>query len=91
MTPLPRRLSQIPKTQGAHRRVETLPAHRLAGAHKHGALYSSRRAPHYSSRRGPGEAYLVLRVGEFNAPGKLSLTQATSLSRFQCCETLMNA
>ena len=35
---------------GAHK---TLPAHQLAGAHRHGALYSSHRAPHYSSRRGP--------------------------------------
>ena len=25
--------------------LKTLPAHRLAGVHKHGALYSSRRAP----------------------------------------------
>jgi hypothetical protein len=33
--------------------TKTLPAHRLAGAHKRGALSSSRRAPHYSSRRGP--------------------------------------
>ena len=38
------------KTLGAHK---TLPAHQLAGAHRHGALYSSHRAPHYSSRRGP--------------------------------------
>ena len=92
-----RRLSRIFKTLGAHRLApvrrsfKTQPAHRLAGAHRPGALYSSHRAPHYSSRRGPREAYLVLRAGEFNAPGKLSLTQATSLSRFRCCETLMNA
>ena len=41
------------KTLGAHRlapcwprqKLRTLPAHRLAGAHKRGALYSSRRAP----------------------------------------------
>ncbi len=33
--------------------IRTLPAHRLAGAHRRGALYSSRRAPHYSSPRGP--------------------------------------
>ena len=33
-------------------KLRTLPAHRLAGAHKRGALHSSRRAPHYSSRRG---------------------------------------
>jgi hypothetical protein len=36
-----------------HGEILTLPAHRLAGAHRRGALYSSRRAPHYSSRRGP--------------------------------------
>ncbi|MET0516591.1 MAG: hypothetical protein ABW047_14835, partial [Nitrospiraceae bacterium] len=28
----------------------------LAGAHRHSALYSSHRAPHYSSRRGPRDA-----------------------------------
>jgi hypothetical protein len=30
------------------KRFGTLPAHRLAGAHRRGALYTSRRAPHYS-------------------------------------------
>jgi hypothetical protein len=48
-----KRLRLASKTLGAHqlapvrKKFKTLPAHRLAGARKHGALSSSRRAPHY--------------------------------------------
>jgi hypothetical protein len=48
--------------------TKTLPAHRLAGAHKRGALSSSRRAPHYSSRRGL-RCGLARGVAHLGAPG----------------------
>ncbi len=50
------------------RRLGTLPAHRLAGAHKRGALYSSHRAPHYSSRRGPANSRNGCYVGCCDPP-----------------------
>ena len=40
----------------------------LAGAHRHGALYSSHRAPHYSSRRGP-RVYAISRRPVMNDAG----------------------
>jgi hypothetical protein len=45
--------SQAVEKVRQRRSRRTLPAHRPAGVHKRGALSSSRRAPHYSSRRGP--------------------------------------
>jgi PAS domain S-box-containing protein len=44
---------------GVHTGFKTLGAHRLAPVRKHDSTYSSSRAPHYSSRRGPQDSALV--------------------------------
>jgi hypothetical protein len=65
--PFLRPLGKMPRSASED---QTLPAHRLAGANRHGALYSSRRAPHYSSHRGPGCGRLWnMRLGAFGVGG----------------------
>jgi len=58
----------------------TLPAHRLTGAHRHGALSSSHRAPHYSSRRGP-RRYHFNRGQSFIPPLRRSMVSPCRWSR----------
>ena len=69
------------------RGLRTLPAHRLAGAHKHGALSSSRRAPHYSSRRGPRWASPVERASWRAGGGSLRALVKYAGSGSPICHT----